>query len=801
MKRIHLSCILIYILIATSLFSQQDPVFQKIVELGRTDNLAMRHQDYLCNIFGGRQTGSDTYTNSANWALNELASWGLETELDEVGEVPVGFNRGPWFGKMIKPKELSLEFGTPGYTAGTKGKQKGHVVIMPSTNAQFDSMKTKIKNAWVLINGNNEGWARDHDSVRSVTIKLLEAGALGTIQSSKPPIRLLDLRTVNFWNDLPKLPDIKLLDTQYNEIKELISKGEEVVLEFDIRNYFKPGPVKFHNVIGWIPGVEYPNEYVILGAHLDSYDCATGAIDNGSGVSRMMEAIRLLTKAGVKPKRTIMIQLYAAEERGLVGSRSWIKRNKDKLEKISIMLNNDGGTNPIVAMGVPKVIHDAIKPVIEPIEKLELKYPFKLQEIGIIRRAGRGGTDSHSFTMEGVPAPWLRLEGPHVYRTTWHTVLDTYDQVIPDAQEHSALIIALLAYQIANMDKLVPRDGAFLPDGIYADLNTNKGRITINLDYEHVPMTTANFVGLAEGTIENEALDLGKPYFNGSIWHRVVPGHVIQAGMPVPPKGDADTTKEIEGPGYEFPNEIYEGLNHGKAGMFGMANAGPHTNGSQFYITLGDRSYLDGNYTLFGSVVEGMDILNKIVQGDTIKSVSITRIGEKALNFKPNTESFFKIVEEAKKKVKTADEKKTQLESEWIKINLPGAVETSSGLKYKIIKEGTAEKLEQGTSIKIRYSGKVLIDKLSFVSGNNEGKPDFGDAPQEFEYSIGITKINEGLDEIIASMRPGEKRVVIVPSNLGYAITGFYGKSIPGQRRFVISPNSTLYYEIEILEK
>jgi carboxypeptidase Q len=799
MKRYLYLPVIIVLFISSLIFSQQDSTFQKIVKLGKTDNRAMVFQDYLCNIFGGRQTGSDAYTNAASWALNELKSLGLKTELQEAGEVPVGFNRGPWFGKIISPKETALEFGTPAYTAGTKGKQKGHVVVMPSSDLQFDSAKSKIKNAWVLIGNSEDGWPRDRDSLRAITKKLLAAGALGTIQSSKYPIRILDLRNVNDWNDLPKLPDIKLLDTQYNEIKELAEKGEKVILEFDIRNFFKPGPIKFYNVIGWIPGTKFPNEYVILGAHLDSYDHATGAIDNGSGVSRMMEAIRLLVKSGVKPKRSIMIQLYAAEERGLLGSKAWVEKNKNKLPKISAMLNNDGGTNPVIGMGVPKVIFDVLKPVVEPIEKLDLKYPFALQEIGMVRRAGRGGTDTHSFTMAGVPAPWIRIEGPHVYRNTWHTLLDTYDQVIPDAQEHSALVFALLAYQIANLDKLLPREGAFLKDGIYADLNTNKGKITLNLDYENVPMTVANFVGLAEGTIKNNALELSKPYFNGSIWHRVVPGHVIQAGMPAIPKVDS-TGNEIETPGYEFPNEIFSGLSHNKAGMLGMANAGPHTNGSQFYITLGDRSYLDGNYTLFGSVVEGMDIVDKIIQGDTIKSVSIVRIGSKADEFKPDTDSFFKMVEEAKMKLKSSLEKKAQLEEKWIKKNIPGASETKSGLKYFIRKKGSDKKPVEGTTVKIRYSGKVLIDKFSFVSSADGGQPDFGKTPVVFDYTIGKTKINYGLDDIISEMNYGENRIAVVPADLAYGNSGFYGKSVQNQKRFVISPNSTLYYEIGILE-
>jgi cyclophilin family peptidyl-prolyl cis-trans isomerase len=794
MKRvIYYSCILIIVLYST-LFSRQDTVFQKLVALGTTDNRAMVHQDILCNRFGGRSTGSDAYTNSARWALNEFLSWGLKAELDEVADEPVGFNRGPWFGRMIKPTEMFLEFGTPGYTSGTKGKQKGHVVILPKDVFQLDSIKSKINGAWVLIDGENTGYSRDHDSISTATKKLISYGALGTIQLARIPFRLFDARNVKSWKELPTLPDIKLLDKQFDQIKTMVEKGEEVILEFDIRNFFYQGPVKYHNVIAWLPGTELPDEYVILGAHLDSYDHATGAIDNASGVSRMMEAIRLLVTAGAKPKRSIMVQLYAAEERGLIGSRAWVAKNKDKIPKISLMLNNDSGTNPVVGMGVPKVIYDFIKPAVEPIENLQLKYKFSLQETGLIRRAGRGGTDSHSFTMEGVPAPWLRTQGPHQYGTTWHTLLDTYDQTIPDAQEYSALIFALLAYQIANMDKLVPRDGAFLPDGIYADLNTNKGRITLALDYENVPMTAANFIGLAEGKIKNNALKEGVPYFNGSIWHRVVPDHVIQAGKP-------KTEKETEGPGYQFPNEIYQKLSHNKAGMLGMANSGPHTNGSQFYITLGDRSYLDGNYTLFGWVAEGINVVNKIVQGDTIKSISITRIGNKANQFNVTDESFRKMVDEAKAKVKLEEIERAKDEEDAIKKLLPNARSTKTGIKYKVIKEGSGNKPKTGSVLKVNYKGSALLKNLLFVSTSEDGKPtNYIDQAETFNYTVGTSKINAGLDEVLSDMKTGEKRKVIVPFTLAYGNNGFYAKMVEGKKRFIIPPFASLVYDVEVFE-
>ncbi|MEW6652252.1 MAG: M20/M25/M40 family metallo-hydrolase [Bacteroidota bacterium] len=793
MKRFFSLVVLFAVLLTSQIFSQTDPVVQKIIEIGKTDNQTMRHLDILCNRIGGRPIGSDAYTTAANWVLNEFRKWGIEAELDESGELPVGFNRGAWFGKMLKPKVMYLEFGTPAYTSGTKGVQKGPVVILPTTVSKFDSIKEKIKGAWVLVDGTSEGWPLDRDSVSLLTKTLAAAGALGTIQLTNLPIRLLDARYKIYWNKLPTLPDIKLLDTQFNEIKSLAEKGEEVILEFDIRNFFKPGPIKYHNVIGIIPGREFPDEYVVLGAHLDSYDHATGAVDNGSGVTTMMEAVRLLALSGAKPRRSIMVHIYAAEERGLLGSKSWVEKNKKLLPKISVMLNKDFGTNPIVGISVPKVMMEQTKAVVEPIVSAGFKYPFKLNESGPFRKTGRGGTDSHSFLMQGIPTPRLNSAGPHQYGRTWHTLHDTYNEVIPDAQEESSVKTALLAYGFANLDQILTREGAFVPDGIYADINTNKGRITLALDYEHAPMTVANFVGLAEGTIKNAAIEEGKPYYNKVIWHRVVPGHVIQAGMP-------NTGKETEGPGYEFPNEIYTGHSHNKAGMLGMANAGPHTNGSQFYITLADRSYLDGNYTLFGWVTEGMEVVNKIAQGDTIRNVTITRIGEKANAFNVNTESFLKMVEEAKAKVKLDEERRIKTEKQIIANEYTNALTTASGLKYVIKKEGSGEKPAAGTIIKAKYKGKFLINGIEFVSTSLEGRANTIDTAEIFDYEVGKTKINAGVDEMLADMKPGEVRLVVVLSNLAFGNSGFYGKSVEGKKRFVISPNTSLLYEIEVLQ-
>jgi cyclophilin family peptidyl-prolyl cis-trans isomerase len=334
------------------------------------------------------------------------------------------------------------------------------------------------------------------------------------------------------------------------------------------------------------------------------------------------------------------------------------------------------------------------------------------------------------------------------------------------------------------------------PEGLYAAVLTNKGLIVLQLEFEKTPMTVANFVGLAEGTIENAAFPSGTPFFDGTKWHRVVAGHVIQCGIPKSVKADPDG-----GPGYEFPNEIVlPELNHGRAGMVNMANGGPHTNGSQWCITLGDRSYLDGDYTVFGHVVEGMDVVFKIAQGDDVQSVRIVRIGKAAKAFRPTTESFRAMVEAAKLRVAEADAKKKADEDEAIQRNWASAVALESGLKYVVLREGQGMPPAAGQKLRVAYSGRCLLSGKAFVSTTDEGKPYWGETPAVFEFVAGKSKVNPGVETVVALMKKREKRLVIVPASLGYGRSGFYAKQRPNEKRFVISPNTLLVYEIELVD-
>jgi len=496
-------------------YAQHDRVIKEIIRLGQTENLTMNHLDVLTNRIGGRITGSDAYDNAVKWCAEQFKKWGMEVILDEVGTLPVGFNRGPWFGRMLSEDGMILHFATPSYTAGTKGVQRGHVLMEPKTRAEFERMKGALKGAWVLITGTNNGWPIDWsatgDSIRAKIIEeneeierknreiaaenrkkpeseqqpliplkdepalfykeMREAGILGIIQSSAVPIRALyerkNIEKMSFDN-LPTVPDIKLDEHQYKIIEQMVKERRYFQLEFDIRNHFRPGPVKYYNVIGVIRGTKYPDEYVIMGGHLDSFDVATGGVDDGSGVTPAMEAARLIMKAGGKPKRTILVTLWAAEEFGLWGSKSWVTRNKDKLGRISNYFNRDGGPTVANSVTVPEAMYEDFLKVCEPLKDINPKFPFTVNKRTTPpgpRPVTAGGSDHAYFAMNGVPTIAFGTADPEGYNFNygeiWHTERDTYDKSIAEYQNHTAIVTAVVVYGLANLDHLLSREGLY----------------------------------------------------------------------------------------------------------------------------------------------------------------------------------------------------------------------------------------------------------------------------------------------------------------------------------------------------
>jgi carboxypeptidase Q len=688
-KRVFVSIAIVLAVLVTVAASPQkkaapapDPVVAKIIELGTKDNRVMVWNDYASNRFGGRETGTNAYTDAADWAVWQFRQWGLEAELDLAGEVPVGFNRGPWFGKMVKPVEKALDFGTPTFTAGTKGVESGPVVVLkadpysiPGRNATPDQVEKKraaveaaiaevkanaaaYKGAWVLIPGESTGFARDgrrgtpeYSDARlmpPLTAALVEAGARGTVQSSKTePFRMLD-GYVESWDKLPVLPDIKLAEDQYKEIKDLAEKGEPVELQFDIRNWFKMGPVKYHSVVATLRGSEFPDEYIVVGGHFDCFSSATGAVDDGSGFAPAMEAIRLVQAAGGRPKRSIVAILFAAEEIGLVGSQAWLKNHPGIEAKISMMINRDGSPSAITGAVVPETWLAGFQRITQPLTDVNPKWPFKLER-GVPRAhaTSPGGTDSSSFEMLGVPTLRFTTQSDYRYTHAWHTLHDLYSELVPytEHQQHSALVTAVVAYGAANLEKPLPSEGVYLADGLYADIAIGAGdapaHIMASLDFVNAPLQTANFVRIVEGQGGQRGPGGGRGPggpLGGGPRPEVPPiGKVDVRGGVIAATIVSDVQKSAAVP--SLPITANAAVKHDAAGVLGVT--GPNA----FHLTLGKRAGLDKTSTAIGRTIAGLDLLKTVKKGDPVRSIRILRIGEAARDFKTDNESFKKLLE------------------------------------------------------------------------------------------------------------------------------------------------------------
>ncbi len=306
-------------------------------------------------------------------------------------------------------------------------------------------------------------------------------------------------------------------------------------------------------------------------------------------------------------------------------------------------------------------------------------------------------------------------------------------------------------------------------DSMQAELTTSKGKILIELEYKKAPMTVANFVGLAEGKIANSAKAPGEPFYDGIKFHRVIADFMIQGGDP---EGTGRG-----GPGYNFPDEFHPDLKHIGPGILSMANSGPATNGSQFFITHNDTPWLDGKHTVFGKVVSGQSVVDAIEQNDIIKSVKIIRTGVSASNF--DAASIFEEKKEYYKKI--VDEKKKAQEAEMKKLT-EGAKETPSGLKYIITEQGNGAKPQQGQIVSVHYAG-YLTSGQKFDSSFDRNQP--------IEFPIGKGRVIKGWDEGIMLLNVGTKAKLIIPPELGYGSRGAGG---------VIPPNAVLVFDVELLE-
>ena len=328
-------------------------------------------------------------------------------------------------------------------------------------------------------------------------------------------------------------------------------------------------------------------------------------------------------------------------------------------------------------------------------------------------------------------------------------------------------------------------------EGLYAEMATTKGVIRLKLEFEKTPQTVANFVGLAEGTKYystdgSEPKDQkGKPYFDGLNFHRVIADFMIQGGCPL--------GTGTGGPGYRFADEIDPTLKHVGPGILSMANAGPGTNGSQFFITHKATPWLDGKHTVFGKVLgkSDLDVVNAIAKGDKLVKLTILRVGDKAKAFKGDEAHFSKIMEDKENAKKIAFEARMKKEEEQVaaliakykKDNKSEVVTTKSGLRYIVLAEGKGDAPAEGARIAAHYTG-TLTDGKKFDSSRDRNEP--------IRFPVGKGHVIPGWDEALSQMKKGERRILIIPHKLGYGERGAGGGVIP--------PFATLIFDVELVD-
>lgn len=307
-----------------------------------------------------------------------------------------------------------------------------------------------------------------------------------------------------------------------------------------------------------------------------------------------------------------------------------------------------------------------------------------------------------------------------------------------------------------------------MTDGLYAKFNTSKGDILVNLTFDKTPGTVGNFVALAEGKLENNIHSQGTPYYNGLKFHRVIPDFMIQGGCP---QGTGTGN-----PGYSFEDEFHADLKHDKPGVLSMANSGPATNGSQFFITHIATPWLDNKHTVFGFVVEGQDIVDAIQQDDILTNLEILRVGTAAENF--NAIEAFRTFEGAREK-REAEAKQKQ--ESILDAESAGFIKTKSGLRYKIIQEGNGKKPNKGDMVSVHYKGQ-LFDGTVFDSSYKRKQP--------IDFAVGVGQVIAGWDEGILLLKVGDKARMVIPSDLAYGSRGAGG---------VIPPNTPLIFDVELV--
>ncbi len=452
-------------------------VVEKIIKEGQQNSHVWETLIYLSEEIGTRLTGSSGLEEAGLWTQAEFERLGLKnSHLAKWGEIGVRFDRGPSRASMVAPVEREFEFTTQSWGAGTQGPVRGPVFLMPTTQEELDLISERLDGAWILSKSSRRRRSRDTDSDEKKAAAALAdeieeviAGAplAGRIRSSRNDLVITG--GVRGWRDLtmdtlPQEVEILIRRSDYTAMEDLLKAGESVVVEADLQHHFSEGPIPIYNTVAEIPGSEWPEQIVILSAHLDSWDGpgSMGTQDNGTGSSVMLEAARILMAAGVQPRRTIRFCLWTGEEQGLLGSRAYVDSlGEDELANISAAFVDDGGTNYqgglVCIESMLPMLEEAVGPAARAFPDYDVLH--------VVNDAmPKGGSSDHaSFNRKGVPGFFWIEKGKggreeKNYGFIHHTQHDTPRYAVEEYLVQSATTSAVTAYNLAMADSLLPRE-------------------------------------------------------------------------------------------------------------------------------------------------------------------------------------------------------------------------------------------------------------------------------------------------------------------------------------------------------
>ncbi len=481
---------------------------QKLMAEAKKNSQIMANLAYLSDVIGHRLTGSASLERANHWTADKMRGYGLTDVHLEAWTIPEGWERGKATCRLLESSGpgRAISIASAGWSPGTKGKVQGEVVVLKAqTTKELEAYKGKLKNAVVLMRppsqvplldqlgkgpgmfggapgakgkGKGKGGARAAqpdftkgrenftemmEFRRSLSAFLAKEGAAALFQDAGKPLGLLV--TTGSWGgmgmggnanrDRPsagnRLPTCYVAHNNYETLYRLATKAGAAPprVELEIENRFIPGPIKVFNTVGEIKGSEKPNEYVVVGAHLDSWDLANGTTDNGTGSCIVLEAARTIVASGVKPKRTIRFVLFTGEEQGLHGSRAYVEQHKDELPRTAAAIVHDTGSGSVRGVGTGTW----------PAHRLILERELAgLRAIGVtdFTRPPMGGSDHMSFARAGVPG-FMLVQDTTLYTYTHHTQADTLDAVIEPNLVQGAQAMAVTAMRIANLNTILPR--------------------------------------------------------------------------------------------------------------------------------------------------------------------------------------------------------------------------------------------------------------------------------------------------------------------------------------------------------